>query len=302
MRLANNLDLNFNQILNALVHFLAADPAPPREGQLWYNSTTKQLKYYNGTVTIVLIDNFIPLVQRGAANGVASLDSSGKIPVGQLPDTVTGGLDYQGTWNAATNTPALSSGGAGRAKGDYFKVSVAGGTTLDGISDWKVGDWVVFNGTTWDKLDQTETVSMVAGKTGNVVLTVADIAGALAAANNLSDLSSPSAARGNLGLGTAATRNVPAAGNAGATEVVLGSDTRLTSQIQKFNANIGDGVATVFVITHGLNSQDVIAQVREANNPFAQVLVDIERTTVNTVTVRFSTAPTLNQYRITIIS
>lgn len=38
-----------------------------------------------------------------------------------------------------------------------------------------------------------------------------------------------STARDNLGLGSAATRSVPASGNANATQVVLGSDTRLTN-------------------------------------------------------------------------
>lgn len=46
--------------------------------------------------------------------------------------------------------------------------------------------------------------------------------------NNLSDLASASTARSNLGLGTAATLNVPAAGNAASGEVVQGNDSRLT--------------------------------------------------------------------------
>lgn len=47
--------------------------------------------------------------QKGAANGVAELDASGKLPVNRLPDAALGGLAYQGGWNAATNTPALTS-------------------------------------------------------------------------------------------------------------------------------------------------------------------------------------------------
>ena len=62
-----------------------------------------------------------------------------------------GALNYVGTWNASTNTPALASGVG--TKGDYYQVSVAGTTTLNGISNWGVGDVVAFNGTTWQRIE-----------------------------------------------------------------------------------------------------------------------------------------------------
>jgi ribosomal protein L9 len=62
-----------------------------------------------------------------------------------------GALNYKGTWNASTNTPSLASGAG--TKGDYYVVSVAGSTTLDGISNWGVGDWVTFNGSVWQRVE-----------------------------------------------------------------------------------------------------------------------------------------------------
>lgn len=62
-----------------------------------------------------------------------------------------GALNYKGTWNASTNTPTLTSGAG--TKGDYYQVSVAGSTTLDGISNWGVGDVAAFNGTTWQRIE-----------------------------------------------------------------------------------------------------------------------------------------------------
>jgi hypothetical protein len=62
-----------------------------------------------------------------------------------------GSLNYQGTWNASTNSPALSSGSG--TKGDYYVVGVAGTTALDGISNWGVGDWATFNGTVWQRVE-----------------------------------------------------------------------------------------------------------------------------------------------------
>lgn len=79
---------------------------------------------------------------------------------------VSGALVYQGTWNASTNSPTLASGVG--VKGYYYVVSVAGSTNLDGITDWQVGDWAVFNGTVWQKVDNSEItyVSNVATGTG----------------------------------------------------------------------------------------------------------------------------------------
>lgn len=62
-----------------------------------------------------------------------------------------GALNYKGTWNANTNTPTLASGAG--TKGDYYVVSVAGTTTLDGISNWGIGDWAVFNGSVWQRVE-----------------------------------------------------------------------------------------------------------------------------------------------------
>jgi len=78
-----------------------------------------------------------------------------------------GGVNYQGTWNASTNTPTLTSSVG--TKGFYYVVSVAGSTNLDGITDWQAGDWAVFNGTAWEKVDTTDQVSSVFGRTGAVV-------------------------------------------------------------------------------------------------------------------------------------
>lgn len=84
-----------------------------------------------------------------------------------------GALVYKGTWNAATNTPTLASGVGN--KGDYYVVSVAGTTNLDGITDWQVNDIALFNGTAWQKIDNTDSVLSVNGQTGVVVLGPTDV-------------------------------------------------------------------------------------------------------------------------------
>lgn len=105
----------------------------------------------------------IPVITVNAKGVVTSVTTAG----------IVGGLDYKGSWNASTNTPTLASGVG--TNGNYYVVSVAGTTNLDGITDWQVGDWAIFNGTAWQKIDQTNTVSSVNGQTGAVVLGYADV-------------------------------------------------------------------------------------------------------------------------------
>jgi hypothetical protein len=89
----------------------------------------------------------------------------------------TGGIQVKGTWDATTNTPALASG-VGDI-GDLYVVIVAGNTSLDGETDWKVGDYALFVpdpvADKWVKVDNTESVVSVNTKTGAVVLDKTDI-------------------------------------------------------------------------------------------------------------------------------
>lgn len=106
----------------------------------------------------------------GAANGVAGLGADGKVPTSQLPDVAIGGLNYQGTWNASTNTPTIPTASSSN-KGFYYKVATAGATNVSGTTDWQIGDWIVSNGSAWDKIDNTDSVSSVNGATGAVTIT-----------------------------------------------------------------------------------------------------------------------------------
>ena len=77
--------------------------------------------------------------------------------VQNLIGTIPAGLVFQGTWNAATNTPTLTSGSG--TTGNFYIVSTSGSTNLDGVTDWVTGDWAVFieqGGTdAWEKIDNS---------------------------------------------------------------------------------------------------------------------------------------------------
>jgi hypothetical protein len=116
------------------------------------NSGNSNTLTKSGSTTVTLTPN----------TGTVNLSSSNLATGAQIQTAIntalTGVLQFEGTWNASTNSPSLSSGTG--TSGDYYIVSVAGSTNLDGITDWAVGDWAVFANTTWTKIDNSSVGSM----------------------------------------------------------------------------------------------------------------------------------------------
>lgn len=114
------------------------------------------------------------VASRDIANGGASLGADSKLRVDQIPPALLGAANYQGTWNATTNSPSIVSSTG--TKGHYYVVATAGGSTIDTESDWKIGDWIIFNGSIWQKVDNTDAVITVNGFIGAVILKTLHIA------------------------------------------------------------------------------------------------------------------------------
>jgi hypothetical protein len=210
----------------------------------------------------------IDLTEKGSNNGVATLDAGGKIPVAQLPNTV---MEYQGAWNATTNTPALADG-TGSA-GDVYLVSVAGTQNLgSGAITFAAGDWAVYNGAIWEKTINSNAVVSVNGQQGVVSLDTDDIS---EGATNLYHTNAR--AIGSTLIGYSA-----GAGVVSATDSVL-------SAIQKLDGNVGALTASQIdnVPAGNIVATDIQAAINE---------LDSDKADYNKITVIAPQAGTTTTY------
>lgn len=103
---------------------------------------------------------WIQLTEKGQPDGVATLDAGGKVPLDQLPASVQGGIKVIGFWDASTNTPDLSA--LTLNQGEAYQVTVSGSTDLNGETNWKARDLVVWDDNlagNYFKIDNTDDVT-----------------------------------------------------------------------------------------------------------------------------------------------
>jgi len=155
------------------------------------DAASRQRSNHTGTQPASTISDFATAVdgrvaiQKGVANGLATLGSDNKIPSAQLP-----AIAITDTFPVASQAAMLAltaEVGDVAVRTDLnksFILKTAGASTL---SNWQ------------ELLTPTDAVLSVNGQTGAVSLTASGL-GALVAANNLSDVANAATARTNLGL------------------------------------------------------------------------------------------------------
>jgi hypothetical protein len=153
----------------------AAFPATGDINVIYCAKDTKKLYLWSGSAYVevfpsqALLDTYQLRSEKGNANGYASLDSGGKVPISQLPSSI---MEYKGTWNASTNTPTLANGTGDT--GDVYICNVAG--TVDfgaGGITFAVGDYVIYSGTIWQRSSgAVGTVTSVALTVGGDAISV----------------------------------------------------------------------------------------------------------------------------------
>ena len=152
---------------------LAGFPATGDINVIYCAKDTQKLYLWSGSAYVevfpsqALLDNYQLRSEKGVSNGYASLDSTGKVPISQLPSSI---MEYKGTWNASTNTPTLANGTGDT--GDVYICNVAGTVNFGaGPITFAVGDYVIYSGSIWQRSSgAVGTVTSVAASiTGNAI-------------------------------------------------------------------------------------------------------------------------------------
>ncbi len=111
------------------------------------------------------------------ADAVVKALGTGKIDTSFLPDSILGQVEYQNTWNAASNIPAIPAASSAN-KGHYYiaSSSVASSHGYSNVPavDFATGDWIISDGSAWSKVDNTDAVASVFGRTGPIVAASGD--------------------------------------------------------------------------------------------------------------------------------
>ena len=127
-------------------------------------------------------DAAIPITQLNSPNGVATLDSNGQLAAAQIPQSLLGGVQYEGSWDANTNQPPLTNSTG--TVGSEYSISVSGtqnlGTQTGSVS-YQAGGFVIYGGNAWQYVPPVSLFTSIAStgshltfstSTGNILLSV----------------------------------------------------------------------------------------------------------------------------------
>jgi hypothetical protein len=324
-----DINLNKNELQNAVIQNLATAPSSPVEGQIYYDSTVgdKSVYFYNGSAFINMSGDITEVV---AGNGLTGGGASGSVTLNVVGGTgitanandiaITNTGVTAATYGSSTAIPVI----AVNAQGQITSASTAAiSSSLTIAADSGSNDTVTVG---------TDTLTF-AGTSNEIETTVTNnqiqvgLPNDVTVSNNLS-VGNNLVVSGNLQVtGTTTTNNVETvstsngvifegsvadaneltllAGSLSADRTVTLPDATgtvaLTSDItgRSFAASIGDGSNTSYTVTHNLGTKDVIVQLYDTSSNDT-VFADIVRTSTSVVTVSFTSAPTTNDIRVLI--
>lgn len=334
-----HIDLNKNQLQNALAHILASAPGSPTAGQWWYDSTNNLLKWHNGTA---FIDPLARANHSGTQTAATISDLATVVQAYRLDQfaipTAALNINNQRLTNVGNATVDTDAPNYGQVKslinGMDWKQSVvvavstnvttsSPGATLDGVT-MTSGDRVLLYGQTttaqnglWIWNGAASAMTRPADYTG-----VSTATGGLTVAieqGTQADKLAILTTNGTITVDTTATAwTIMSAGTAysagnglslttntfavvAGPGITVGANVAIDTAVvvRKFAAPIGDGSSTSIPVTHNLGTQDVTVSVRDAST-HAFVDCDITANSTTQVTLGFTVAPALNSLRVVV--
>lgn len=278
---------------------------------------------------------------KGKANGVASLDANSKIITSQLPDYLLGQVMYGGNASEVATTTTISPSDSLKTKKNITTTSISiknsetstdpntyGYKDMEGVyficqkkgtfaeTSFEKGDWIISTGAKWEKIDNTDAVTSVNGKTGTVNITRVNEAETADKLKTARTIALKGDATGSATFDGSANKDINvtlantgvAAGTYNNVKVdakgrVVSASNIKTSVVSEIT---GNGKQTEFNITHSLG-KNVIVQVflngQQIGSDTADELVGVDiYTTAEKVKLVFATAPSTSQKFKVIIS
>lgn len=274
MLILTNIDLNGGQLLNVVLQVLAAPPPSPTQGMIYYDSTLHEARTYNGSTW----DGAGGSGDAGLLNGQpGTYYLNFAHSTGQRDHTAISDFDAQ---VRASRLDQLAAPTAAVALNGQRLTGVADPTAAQ---DAATRAYVLaqINALVNSAPGVLDTLAELATALGNDPNFATSIAASIAAARDRAN---------HTGTQTAST----------IADFAATVDTQLLGRVAV--ADIGDGAATTFTISHSLGTRDVVVQVRQNASPWEYVGVDARATTTGTVTVQFAptAVPAAGAYRVLI--
>ncbi|WP_022886346.1 hypothetical protein [Glaciibacter superstes] len=295
------MDFNLLELLNATAQNLATAP-PHKAGRFYFDTTLEQFGISNGTGWVYLGDD-------GALDAEAVQDV--------VAAMLSGSSNVTATYNDTAGTISLSVANSAISNA---QVAAAAAITLDklaetaGLKLLTAAERTKLTGiATAATANQTDTfLRSRANHTGTqTVSTISDFDTAVtakiaalidAAPGSLDTLNELAAALGDdPNFAATVTASIALKANIAdlATVATSGSYDDLTDK-PVFTQTVGNASATSFVVTHGFGTRAVTVDVSLTASPYSQVVAEVQKTSTSAVTVLFATAPTANQYTVTV--
>ena len=314
------IDLNKNELQNAVIQNLATAPGSPVEGQVYYDSSIgdKQLYFYNGTSWIPVSGDIQEVI---AGDGLTGGGNSGSITLDVGAGTgitvnandiaITNTGVTADTYGSTTAIPVITV----NAQGQITSASEASIQTSFDITDGSTtetvngGDTITFSGTTNEvevavSATDTVTIGLPSDVTiGNDLTVLGDLQ--VTGTTTTNNVETVSTSNGVIFEGNVADANelTLIAGTLTADRTVTLPDATGTVALldditgRTFATSIGNNADTSFVVTHNLGTKDVIIQLYDVSSDDT-VYADVVRTSTTQATISFGTAPATNDIRV----